>query len=493
MYLLGFDIGSSSIKAALVDAKTGALKAQVQFPDAEMSIAAPYPGWAEQDPESWWEFTCKASQKLMELAAVKSEQVMAIGIAYQMHGLVLTDKDGKVLRPSIIWCDSRAVDIGEAACNELGRGRCMLHLLNSPGNFTASKLKWVRDNEPEVFAKIRYVMLPGDYVAMRCTGVSATTVPGLSEGIMWDFQREAPADFLLDYYQAGKELIPEILPSFGRQGSLHEEAAGQLGLRAGIPVTYRAGDQPNNALSLNVMEPGEVAATGGTSGVVYGIADSPVFDPASRVNGFAHVNHTAEKPRIGVLLCINGAGSQYNWTRRTLPSGREGYAVMEARAAGIPAGADGVRIWPFGNGAERMLGNKDIGARIAGLQFNRHSEDHLIRASLEGIAFAFVYGMGIMQEMGLETRQLRVGNDNLFQSRIFSETIATLMDCRIDMLNTSGAAGAARAAGVAVGCWELSQLGQTLQAVQVYEGNDQKPALAAAYGQWKNELEQLLK
>ncbi len=485
MYWIGFDIGSSSIKAALVSRESGNLVHQVMYPDREMKIAAPHPGWAEQDPDTWWDYTCRASRQLLAEAGVAAGEIVSIGIAYQMHGLVLVDKAGKVLRPSIIWCDSRAVEIGEAAFQALGEQRCLRHLLNSPGNFTASKLKWVQDNEPRIYEQIHKILLPGDYIALKMTGRCTTTVSGLSEAILWDFQADAPANFLMDYFTTGIDLIPERVPTFGEQGTLLREAAASLGLQAGTPLTYRAGDQPNNALSLNVFQPGEIAATGGTSGVVYGIADKPVFDPESRVNGFAHVNHTVENPRIGVLLCINGTGIQHNWMRQQLRSGQDGYTRMEALAATVAPGSDGLRVHPFGNGAERMLGNRDIGAKISGLHFNRHQEAHLIRAGLEGIAFAFVYGMEIMQDMKIVIRHMRVGNDNLFQSRIFSETIATLMDCRIDMMNTSGAAGAAKAAAVALGQLHLHDFGHSLIPVREYTAQHHQEILKESYQEWK--------
>lgn len=490
MYWIGFDIGSSSIKAALVSRATGAIVHQLSYPDTEMKIQAPHPGWAEQDPDTWWDYTCKASRQLIAASGVHPSEIGSVGIAYQMHGLVLVDKAGKVLRPSIIWCDSRAVDIGEQAFQTLGEQRCLRHLLNSPGNFTASKLKWVQENEPRLYENIYKILLPGDYIALKMTGRMATTVTGLSEAILWDFQTEAPATFLLDHYQSTADLLPELVPVFGDQGTLSAEAADALGLQKGTPLTYRAGDQPNNALSLNVFQPGEIAATGGTSGVVYGIADKPVYDPESRVNGFAHVNHTARNPSIGVLLCINGAGSQYNWIRQQLEAGRNGYTRMEQLAAAVAPGSDGVRIMPFGNGAERMLGNRDIGAQIRGLQFNRHNEAHLIRASLEGIAFAFVYGMEIMQGMGMDIRHIRVGNDNLFQSAVFSETIATLMNCRIDMMNSSGAVGAARASAIATGELAITHFGDSLTPLRQYEARNEWSHLQENYQDWKAILQE---
>ncbi len=485
--LLGFDLGSSSVKAALVDAQTGAVVASAQSPDVEMAIDAPQPGWAEQHPDLWWEHAVKAAHKLW--AQVDPAEVAAIGIAYQMHGLVTLDAQYQPVRPAIIWCDSRAVGVGEQAFAALGAEYCLDHYLNSPGNFTASKLKWVRDHEPENYARTRHIALPGDYLACRMTGRLCTTVSGLSEGILWDFKENSAAQGLLEHYGIDRELIADIDPSFGNQGTLTAAAAAELGLHPGIPVAYRAGDQPNNALSLNVLEPGEVAATGGTSGVVYAVTDKLVYDPQQRVNSFAHVNHTEANPRIGVLLCINGAGILYSWMRQNAAPPGSSYPELEALAAQAPVGADGVSILPFGNGAERMLANREPGAHILGLSLTRHNRSHMLRASLEGVAFAFVHGMKALQDMGIDISLLRVGNDNLFQSAIFSNTIAQLIGCRIEMLRANGAAGAAIAAGAGIGLYPDVRAGLgALETVRVYEPSGDAGPYQEAYARWVERL-----
>jgi len=498
MYLLGYDIGSSSIKAALVNIDTGEKTAVAQSPDTEMEILSPHPGWAEQHPGTWWEHTCLATKKLLEKTGAKPQEIKGIGIAYQMHGLVVVDENHDVLRPSIIWCDSRAVATGARAFDEMGHEKCLSRLLNSPGNFTAAKLKWVKDNEPHIFEKTAKFMLPGDYLAMKLTGEICTTPSGLSEGILWDFQENEVAGFALDYFGFDKKLVPHIVPTFSLQGKLTPEAAAATGLATGTPVTYRAGDQPNNALSLNVLRPGEVAATGGTSGVVYGVVDRPAYDPRSRVNGFAHVNHRTQvavgsNDRIGILLCINGCGSLYRWLRHTVGQGSTTYPEMERLAARVPIGSEGLRILPFGNGAERMLENLDTGARVTGLQFNRHTSAHLYRAGLEGIAFSFVYGMGILKEMGLDVRVMRAGNDNLFQSAVFSNTISQLVGCTIEMVETTGAVGAAKAAGVGAGVFsspdEAMNGGKVMM---VYEPGKMEDGSKEAYRVWEIELKQAM-
>ncbi len=493
MYLLGYDIGSSSIKAALVDIETGQQVAVAQSPEAEMDMLAEQAGWAEQHPETWWNNLCLATKKLLQQTGIAPALIKSIGIAYQMHGLVLVDKDYQVLRPAIIWCDSRAVGIGEEALYNIGREKCLSHLLNSPGNFTASKLKWVQENEPELYARIHKVMLPGDYIALRLTGSACTTISGLSEGILWDFKSNSPADLVLDYYGIDASLIPEIVPTFSFQGALTAHAAKSTGLVAGIAINYRAGDQPNNALALNVLSPGEVAATGGTSGVVYGIVDQPIYDYASRVNGFAHVNHSPEDPRIGILLCINGAGIQYSWLKQQMADSKLSYPQMEQMAASVNAGSEGLRILPFGNGAERMLENKSPGARINNLQFNRHHKAHFFRAALEGIAFSFVYGMNILREIGLNVQVIRVGNDNLFQSAIFSGTISNLMGSRIEVIETTGAIGAAKAAGVANDIYaSIREAMENNKVIKCYEPVNMNSSYKSAYKNWLNDLNQIL-
>jgi len=494
MYLLGYDIGSSTIKAALTNADTHELVGLVQYPEQDMDIISLQSGWAEQHPEIWWENVCRATGKLLNQYSIQPTDIQGIGISYQMHGLVLIDKNCQVLRPSIIWCDSRAVEIGNRAFAEIGEEKCLKHLLNSPGNFTASKLKWVKEEEPEIFGQIFKALLPGDYIALKLTGEAATTASGLSEGTLWDFQKNAIADFVLDYFEFDENLFPEVVPTFSLQGRLTKKAAKETGLSEGIPVAYRAGDQPNNALTLNVLNPGEVAATGGTSGVVYGIVDKPVYDPESRVNGFAHVNHSKEKPRIGILLCINGAGIQYSWMKQQIAPLGTSFDDMEQMVATVPVNSDGLRIIPFGNGSERILGNKNLGSHIVNLHFNRHSRAHFFRAALEGIAFSFAYGLDIFKQMGLTVDVIKVGNDNLFQSETFSSTISNLTACQIEVVATTGAAGAAKAAGMATGIYgslEAALRGNDL--LKTYEPIANKDAYGQAYQTWKTDLERIVR
>jgi len=455
-HLLGFDVGSSSVKASIVEIDTGAVVATAASPDTELAIDAPQAGWAEQHPDLWWEHMGRAVGLLRERHAAAVDSVAAVGISYQMHGLVIIDQGGAVLRPSIIWCDSRAVPFGDRAFTEIGEERCFSRLLNSPGNFTAAKLAWVKENQPEIYRQVWKMMLPGDYLAYRMTGELVTTPSGLSEGILWDSEAEAPAGFVLDHFGFDHDVLPEVAPSFAIHGQVTGPVASELGIPAGVPVSYRGGDQPNNALSLNVLNPGEMAATAGTSGVVYGVVDRPAYDPQSRVNTFVHVNHTPENRRYGVLLCLNGTGICNRWLKQNTvdgPHGAVGYEQINELASTVPVGSDGVVVLPFGNGAERTLENKDIGASIHGLNFNIHTRAHLLRAGQEGIVFALAYGVEIMRAMGLEVRTVKAGRTNMFQSELFRTAFATTTRTTVELYETDGSAGAARGAGIGAGVY----------------------------------------
>ena len=493
MKTLGIDIGSSSVKVSLLDAETGACAASSTNPSQEMPIDAPQSGWAEQDPEMWWRYAVEGIRKIA--ADHPMHDVRAIGITYQMHGLVCVDKAGRPLRKAIIWCDSRAVEIGAEALEGIGRDFCLEHTLNSPGNFTASKLAWVKRNEPEIFGRIDKFMLPGDYIAYKLSGDISTTVSGLSEQILWDFQKERRADFVADYYGIPHATIPEAGVSIGIGGRTNAATESLLGIPAGTPISYRAGDQPNNAFSLNVMEAGEIAATGGTSGVVYGVVDTPKADPKSRVNTFVHVNHTAADPRYGILLCINGTGILNSWVRRHIVQQTIGYAEMNDLAAQAPAGCDGLLMLPFGNGAERMLENRCTGTAIEGIDLNRHTTAHLLRAAQEGIAYSFRYGIDLMRDLGLRPDVIRAGRANLFLSPLFRRTLATLTGARIELFDTDGALGAARGAALGAGIYRSREEAfaslHRLETIEPVAAD--REALESGYEAWKKALEARLR
>lgn len=488
-YLLGIDVGSSSVKASLLEVASGKCVGSAFYPKSEQRIDSPKPGFAEQDPQLWYACAKQAVQDAMHEAQVRADDVKAIGIAYQMHGLVCVDKNKSLLRPSIIWCDSRAIPYGQAAFEAIGAEKCLGHLMNSPGNFTASKLAWVKEHQPDLFSKIDKIMLPGDWLSMKLTGDACTTASGLSEGMMWDFKHEEPAGFLLEYFGFDPLFLPKQVPSFGVQGTLSEIAAMDFGLKAGTPISYRGGDQPNNAMSLNVLNPGEIAATAGTSGVVYGVTSSKKYDPQSRVNTFAHVNHSAADPRLGVLLCINGTGILNAWIKRLL--GDLSYREMDALAASVAVGSDGVTMLPFGNGAERVLGNRKVGAQIGGIDFNRHDRAHICRAVQEGIVFSFQYGMDVMAETGIELKTIRAGFANMFMSDVFCKTLAGVSGATIELYETDGSLGAARGAGIGAGMYSsFEEAFSSLEKRKVIEPSEGN--YKAAYAAWEKQLESIL-
>jgi xylulokinase len=495
--LLGYDVGSSSIKATLIQGQTGKVLATATSPEKELDIIAQKSGWAEQHPHVWWENVKSATHQLKDKLGTRLD-VQAIGISYQMHGLVAVDKNLEVLRPAIIWCDSRAVQIGRQAAQDIGEQKCLKRLLNLPGNFTASKLKWVMQNEPDIYSKIHKIMLPGDYIAMKMTNRITTTPSGLSEGIMWDFEEDGIAEFVLENYRLSPDFIPEMLPTFSIQGQLTTHAADELGLKEGTKVTYRAGDQPNNALSLGVLHPGQVAVTAGTSGVVYAIGDKKVYDQKSRVNIFVHVNHSPASPRYGVLLCLNGTGILNSWLKHNFTGNHQNtlsYDQMNELASKAPVGSDGLLIFPYGNGAERTLQNKNIGASVHSWNFNIHEKAHFFRAAQEGIVFALNYGLDIMRDMGIELSTVRAGNANMFLSPLFAEAFATVTQTTVQLYNTDGSQGAARGAGIGAGIYQdLDNAFVGLKPVKTIEPDEKlTSAYHQAYKRWKNILKILQK
>lgn len=491
MLLLGIDLGTSSVKVSVIDATTQKTVATAQYPESESAIISVQPGWAEQSPDTWWEQVQLAILKLHAKRVYNPADIGSVGIAYQMHGLVAVDKNQEVLRHSIIWCDSRAVTTGDKAFEAIGREKCLLQLLNSPGNFTASKLAWVKENEPSIYDKIDKIMLPGDFIAMKLTGTVTTSIAALSEGIFWDFKNNQLSEDVFAYYGFSLSIIPAIRDVFSVHGNVTDTVASALSLRPGIPVTYKAGDQPNNALSLNVLEPGEVAATAGTSGVIYGVSDQLAYDNESRINTFAHVNYTQEQRRLGVLLCINGTGILNRWVRN-ISGNQFSYAELNAQADTIAAGSEGVMVFPFGNGAERMLNNRVLNAQFLQIDFNKHGLPHIYRAAQEGIVFAFRYGLDIMRRNGMQPGVIRAGKANMFLSDVFTSALVNTLNVPVELYQCDGSHGAAIGSGIGAGIYknpaEAFSNFTPVQKIQPVAGH----VYESLYQRWLEQLEKNL-
>ena len=489
---LGIDLGSSSIKLSLYDPIKGTTVGSISHPKIEMGITSPKSGWAEQNPEDWWEKFLEAYEILIKQKTIDTKIILGIGISYQMHGLVVVDKMKKLLRPSIIWCDSRAVDLGEKAFRSIGQNYCLTHLLNSPGNFTASKLAWVKTNEPEIFDQIYKIMLPGDYFVMKLTGEITTTKSGLSEGVFWDYENECISEEVLNIYDISKELIPEIVPSIGSALKIQKELATKLGLNEDVKITYRAGDQPNNAFSLNVLNEGEIAATAGTSGVIYAVSNKKTYDIKSRINTFVHVNDTQKKPSNGVLICVNGTGILYSWLKKLLNTKNLNidYAEMNEMVKSVPVGAEGLLCLPFGNGSERIFENKLIGSHLLNLDFNQHETGHILRAAVEGIIYALNLGFEMLSDLNINRNTIRAGNANLFLSSIFKTIFANVTDTPLEIFNTDGATGAARGAALGFGIFEtMEETFDDLQLLEVIEPNSELSSIyKESFEGWKETI-----
>ncbi|PAW92663.1 carbohydrate kinase [Mucilaginibacter sp. MD40] len=487
MLLLGIDIGTSSVKVSIIDAHNQSVIASAQYPDIEAPIIALQSGWAEQSPDDWWLQTQQALARCHKTGKYNPKDIAAIGIAYQMHGLVLVDKNRNLLRNSIIWCDSRAVALGDSAFETIGKEQCLTHMLNSPGNFTAAKLAWVKQNEPDIYDRIDKVMLPGDYIALKLTGEVTTSPSALSEGIFYDFKENDISSDVLNHFGFEKKFFPEIKPVFADHGRVSKQAADLLGITPGIPVAYKAGDQPNNALSLNVLNPGEVAANAGTSGVIYGVSDQLKADKQSRVNTFAHVNHQDDEKRLGVLLCINGTGSFYRWIKNMFGQSLS-YQQMNAAAAKSPVGSNGLLMLPFGNGAERMLNNKQIGAHIQHIDLNLHTPADILRAAQEGIACAFRYGFDIMRETGMNPTVIRAGKANMFLSDIFTQSFVDATGVPVELYENDGSLGAALGAGIGAGIFASPKeaFGAQKKLATIEPQNTQ--GMEKVYQHWKSQL-----
>ena len=492
MLLCGIDVGTSSIKLSVVDASTKKVIHTCSFPETENEIISVSPGFAEQNPEHWWYCVMQVIKMANATKKYNPLDISAIGISYQMHGLVILDKDKQVLRPSIIWCDSRAASIGDLAFEALGKEKLLKDLLNSPGNFTASKLAWVKNNEPQIYEQIKHVILPGDFISYKFTDELTTTISALSEGIFWDFNKNEISKDLLDYYGFDVSFFPEIKQVFENHGQISNTMASELGLSTNLKITYKAGDQPNNALSLGVVEPGEIATTAGTSGVIYGVSSELKYDPNCRVNSFAHVNYTKDLRRIGVLMCINGTGILNRWLKENFFS-TNSYTDLNSYANQSEIGSKDLMCFPYGNGAERIFNNKIIGGSFRNLDFNRHQKNEISRSVQEGIAFSMVYGLELLNSSGIVPQKIKAGYANMYLSSIFSSTIVNASNVSIQLLESDGAYGAALGAGIGSHYYKSVHEGiNSIKLLSEILPDQNKNKTSDFYEKWKSELLKML-
>ncbi|WP_339655368.1 FGGY-family carbohydrate kinase, partial [uncultured Salegentibacter sp.] len=347
---------------------------------------------------------------------------------------------------------------------------------------------------PENFKKASIMMLPGDYIAAKLSETPQISTSGLSEAALWDFSKGKLATEVLDKMGLSEDFIPEIVPSFGDQATVSSAIANELGLDPDTKINYRAGDQPNNAFSLNALKPGDIATTAGTSAVMYAVSAENTFDPESRVNTFLHVNNTEKAKHNGVLLCINGSGILYQWLRKIISVGREElipYEKLNEEAAKVEPGSKGLRFYPFGNGVERIFSNKEVNSGIENLNYNIHQPAHLIRSACEGIVFAMNYGFEVMQSIGVEGKVVRAGKDNLFLSPVFREIFVNTTQTTLELYNTSGAEGAAR--GAAVGYGFYKEFDDAFTSLKCLERMEPDPKLSKQYQEIYQEWKQNIK
>lgn len=437
MAFLGIDVGTSSVKVSIVG-EDGVILASATAPaSSERAINSPNPNWAEQNPEDWWE---DAQQAILNLPLEARLQVEAIGIAYQMHGLVLVDSQFQPVRPSIIWCDGRNIQESQILAESLGLDALENRLLNKPGTLTLAKLAWVAEHEPETLAKAHTFGLPGDFIAYKLTGEWSTTKSGYSEMVGWDFGASIP--FEEGFRKAGWKLpLPEARPNLEEGAPIQKVIAEKLGLPPSARVTYRAGDQPNNAFGLGVLQQGETAISAGTSGVLYGIGDSsPGLHEG--INRFLHVNS-----QIGVLMCLNGVGSALAFARRTWFQNQSYEALSELASQANPENCP--YFFPFGNGAERILSERAFSG-FTELDFNRHNLPELARSVFEGIAFAYRLGSEKMEKAGCLSKVVNGTESGLLKSSFFAQLLANELQVELILSEGDGSTAAARGAALGI-------------------------------------------
>jgi xylulokinase len=449
MTLLGIDVGTGGTRAVVVD-DDGHVVASAT--EEHAPFASPHAGWAEQDPGDWW----RACAIAVRAALDRTERgaIAAVGLSGQMHGAVVLDQRGDVLRPSLIWCDQRTGAQCGAIVERIGEAR-LIELTSNPAltAFTLPKLLWLRDHEPETWRGVRTVLLPKDYVRLRLTGERATDAADASGTLLFDVANRRWSTAMLDAAELDERLFPDVFESPEVTGRVSAAGAEATGLAEGTPVVAGAGDQAAGAVGMGVVQPGVVSATIGTSGVVFAATDRPARDPLGRVHTFCH----AIRDRWHVMGVTQAAGLSLRWFEERfgagVDDGRDAYERLCDEAASVPPGADGV-IWaPYLLGERTPHLDPDARAALVGLTAN-HGRAHVIRAILEGVAFSLRDTLTIFDEMAVPVRAIRLGGGGA-RSPLWQQVQADAYGREVEVLEAEeGAAyGAAILAGVGAGVW----------------------------------------
>ena len=451
MLFLGIDVGTGGTRAVLIDASG---KVVASYATEHAPFQSAFPGWAEQDPEDWWRATQQAIRAVLVAAACKPADIDAIGLTGQMHGAVLLDAEGNVLRPSLIWCDTRSAPQCDWLHATLGRER-VIELTCNPAlpNFTLTKILWVREHEPQVFARIARILCPKDYIRFRLSGVYAMDVQEASGTLLLDVTHRRWSQPMAEASGVPMEWLPQLFESAEICAALSTPAAAATGLQAGTPIVAGAGDQGAGAVGMGILKPGSVSATIGTSGVVFAATDQPVRDPLGRLHTFCH----AVAGRWHVMGVTQAAGLSLRWFRDAISAGMQGapasYEQLMALAASAPAGSDGVFWAPYLFGERTPHLDPEVRAAFIGLSAS-HGQAHLVRAVLEGVAYSLRDTFTLFGELGIPVRGVRLGGGGA-RGPLWRQIQADVYGRAVEILTAEeGAAyGAALLAGVGAGAW----------------------------------------
>ncbi|HOD80027.1 MAG TPA: xylulokinase [Phycisphaerae bacterium] len=434
-YYLGIDIGTSGTKALVMDARAKVLATAT----GEHAISAPRPGWSEQDPANWWQATVRAVRQAIAKAGVDGRQVAGIGLSGQMHGLVILDRGGKVLRPSIIWNDQRTAREAAEIEAAVGGKKKLIALVGNVAqtSFTLTKLLWVRRNEPKIYDKIAHMLLPKDYIRLRLTGEFVGDVSDMSGTLILDQKKRNWSKKIISTFQLDQRILPPVVESHEITGRLTADVAEQLGLSAGTPVVGGGGDQPAGAVGNGVVVEGLTSATMGTSGVVYVHSSGYRTDPQSRVGTFC----SCVQDEYCLFGCILSAGGSFQWFRNTLGQAEvkqakkqrcDPYELLTAQAAAAPAGCEGVFWLPYLTGERTPHGDPYARACWIGMH-SRTTRNELVRSVMEGATFGMNDAVTLLRELGLSIRQIRLSGGGArsefwrqLQADIYNATCVTI-------------------------------------------------------------------